>query len=77
MWLEDTRNDKYSRCKKCKNEIERCGRCKKVYDASIYLHYEIDTNAFQCALKKLGRFDFESFSDVLEFSLKTCSQTTS
>ena len=67
IWFENSRIQKYSRCKKCRDKIERCGRCKKVYDASIYLHYDIDKKSFQCALKKLGRFDFESFSEVLEF----------
>ena len=67
MWIEDSRPEKYSRCTKCRKQDSRCGRCLRVFQSGIYLHYKIEQKTFETALRKLGTFQFDSFPDVLKF----------
>ena len=67
MWLEDTQNSTYSRCKKCKNANSRCGRCQKVFDCKVYLHYDIDEKYLENALRKIGSIQVEAFTDALYY----------
>ena len=65
VWLEDAQSDKYSRCKKCKKEVLRCGRCQTVFNSLVYLHYNIDATALQNAFRKIGCIKVESFAECL------------
>ena len=67
VWLEDAQCDKYSKCKKCKNETSRCGRCQVVFNSLVYLHYGISDTVLQNAFRKIGFVAVESFTDALSY----------